>query len=290
MIFTVAEGSFRNSTIEPSINWSKLLNDPTAIVSSGDEFLRDDGGISKPIGIGCKLQYSGGPIATGTTVVLPCSGDYIKAFPKIVFVANTVVIAWKGVDETPNCRTDISAPLNPSQSEYVACVQNAISNSLTDLFSKQEMNKIDNLVLPAIGTGVGGVAKGFFYQSVAAAVAKCLEAAGCGQRLPKRIILVVWSGDRSTGGWNATRDAIARNIASLGDNWRLHYAPDSHIEKQARYLGVLLVLLVFVALSSVRQLLPESVAQRIDLPAGRLALAPGTRVGNCRRWHLFRTF
>lgn len=266
--FTVAEGSFEDSTIDPPVAWSKLLKNPAAIVSSGDEFLSNDGGISRPIGRGCNIRYSGDPIPTGTTVVLPCNGDYVKAFPKIVFVANAVVIAWKGVDETPNCRTDLSTPLNPSQPEYVACVQNAIGNSLTDLFSKQEMNRIDSLVLPALGTGTGGVAKGFFYQSVAAAVAKCLEAVGCGQRLPTRIILAVSSGDRSASGWTATKGAIARNIVSLGDSWRLHYTPDSHVERQARYLGVLLVLFVFVVLLSFQRWLPKTIAQRIALPEG----------------------
>ena len=42
--------------------------------------------------------------------------------------------------------------------------------------------------------------------------------------LPARIIYTVWSGDRS--GWTDTRDAIARNLVQLGDDWRLHYVPD----------------------------------------------------------------
>ena len=80
---------------------------------------------------------------------------------------------------------------------------------------------------------------------------------GCDRALPRRIILLVWSKDSA---WGETANAIARNLARLGDKWRLNYAPDTPIAKQARYLGVLLVLLVCVILLSFRNKLPPAVA------------------------------
>lgn len=79
--------------------------------------------------------------------------------------------------------------------------------------------------------------------------------------LPARIIYTVWSGDRS--GWTDTRDAIARNLVQLGDDWRLHYVPDSAIIKQARYLGILLVLLSFVILVIFDKELPVVISIRL---------------------------
>jgi len=51
--FILAEGKFSDSTIEPVAAWKSLLVAPTILVSSADEELRNDGGISKSIGRGC---------------------------------------------------------------------------------------------------------------------------------------------------------------------------------------------------------------------------------------------
>ena len=258
LVFEVAEGTFEKTTIEPPAIWSGLLNSPTLIVSSGDEVLRDDGGISLAIGAGCSIKELKQPIPTGTTFVTPCTGSYVQAFPNIRYVGSAIIVAWKGVSETSNCKTDSATPVAASQPEYVKCIQNAIENALGDLLGKYEMKSVDTIVLPALGTGTGGVDKGIFYGGLANVVEKCLTSTkGCDRALPRRIILLVWSKDSA---WGETANAIARNLARLGDKWRLNYAPDTPIAKQARYLGVLLVLLVCVILLSFRNKLPPAAA------------------------------
>jgi hypothetical protein len=163
LVFEVAEGTFEKSTIEPRAIWSGLLNSPTLIVSSGDEVLRDDGGISLAIGAGCSIKESKQPIPTGTTFVTPCTGSYVQAFPNIRYVGSAIIVAWKGVSETSNCKTDSATPVAASQPEYVKCIQNAIENALGDLLGKYEMRSVDTIVLPALGTGTGGVDKGIFF-------------------------------------------------------------------------------------------------------------------------------
>ena len=98
-----------------------------------------------------------------------CAGSYKKVFPNIQYVGSTVIVAWKGVDEAPNCRADSDTRIDASQTEYVKCIQNAIENSLANLFSKAQISSIDTIVMPALGTGTGRVAKGVFYR----AAAKC---------------------------------------------------------------------------------------------------------------------
>ena len=266
LMFEVAEGTFEKSTIEPRAIWAGLLKTPTLLVSSGDEVLRNDGGISLAIGAGCSVKEAKEPIPTGTTFVTPCTGSYVQAFPNIRYVANAIIVAWKGVSETPNCKTDSATPVAASQPEYVKCIQNAVENSLSDLLGKYEMKSVDTIVLPALGTGTGHVDKGVFYGGVASVVEKCLTSTkGCDRALPRRIILLVWSKDSA---WTETANAIARNLARLGDTWRLNYAPDTPIAKQARYLGVLLVLLVFVILLSFRNMLPAAVAEYLPIFEG----------------------
>jgi len=70
------------------------------------------------------------------------------------------------------------------------------------------------------------------------------------------------------GGWPETRDAIARNLVYLGDDWTSHYSPIGSIQKQARYLGVLLVLIAFVLAPSFRSILPAHFTKRLTIIDG----------------------
>ena len=266
LTFTVAEGTFNNSSIEPRDVWSNLLYDPTVIVSSGDQNLDNDGGISQPIGIGCNIQKENALIPTGATVMSPCSGNYAKLFPNVFYVASAVIVAWKGVAETPICTPDAGDLIASTQSQEIKCFQKAIESSLEHLFAKPQMTKINTLVLPALGTGVGKLPKGDFYRSATNAIEKCLDNSGC--LLPQRIIFLVRSGDTSGEDWQSIRDAIARNLFDLGDDWRLQYAPSTSLQKPARYSGVILVLLATTLLMLFRKHLPHGIAVRLPITEG----------------------
>jgi hypothetical protein len=259
----VAEGTFQDSTIQPQPIWSKILDKPSVIVSSADEVLRNTGGISKSIGSGCTIKQLDSLLPTGTTNFDHCEGSYKQEFPNIAYVASAIIVAWKGVSETPNCRLDPTTTIDPDQPGYTQCITNAIENALSGLFNRQEMVGIDTVVLPALGTGTGNVSKGDFYKSMYKALERCLQLSGCSEKLPRIIVLVVWSGETGLGAWTDTRDAIARNMTILGQNWMSHYVPNQQIQKRARFLGVLLVILVFVIAYSYRESLPAQISHRL---------------------------
>jgi hypothetical protein len=252
----IAEGNFTNETIEPSASWSQLLNEPTLIVSSADEHLRDNGGISQSIGVGCLIKSNLDiAIATGQIFPVECSGSYKKEFPNIRYVDRAIVVAWEGVPSRPNCMIfEPTAARTPEDKDR--CLLEAITRSLGNLFYSPEMTGINTLVLPALGTGTGELPKDKFYHAVSDALSACHAQPECDERLPPRIILAIVSGGGSP--WRETRDAIARSLADLNVAWRLHYSPKAPVAKEAQYLGVLLVLFAFLLGLSVRRFLPST--------------------------------
>jgi hypothetical protein len=254
----IAEGKFLDNTIEPTQSWSELLGKPTLLVSSADEHLRNDGGISRPIGAGCSIKEVDFTIPIGEAYATACVGPYKQAFPQITDVANVIIVAWSGVEEKANCKFDLDAKVEPSQAGYTQCIRKAIQDSLLRMFTST-VKRFDTVVIPALGTGTGRLSKGQFYDAATNALANCLSTLGCDQKLPRSIVFSIWVGDVRENGWPEVRDAIARNVVKLGSDVTSHYAPVSPIEKQARYIGILAVLFIFVVLLCSRRLLPEAI-------------------------------
>jgi hypothetical protein len=123
-------------------------------------------------------------------------------------------------------------------------------------------------VLPALGTGTAGVSKGVFYAAAFDILEKCLNSKqGCYRYLPNRLVFSVWSGEGMTG-WASTHDAIARTLAEFGNSWSNKYAPDQSVSKEARYLGIVIVLLTFVLLVDWHHGLPSAIAARVPVFEG----------------------
>ena len=268
----VAEGTFKQSSIEPVSQWSNILSKPSMLVSSADEHLRNDGGISRAIGSGCSIAQVQSPLPTGKVNIDVCAGDYKAKFPKLEFVASAVIVAWKGVSEKPNCRFD-DLSLQPYQPGFAKCFQTAIESALSSLFKSDDIARIDTLVLPALGTGTGRLSKGESYNSTINSLLACLQVAKCANNLPSSIVFLVWSGEANPGAWTETRDAVARNVATLAADWSGQYTSTLPIQKQARFVGILIVILVAVFAYSIQQHLPESISKRFPvLNAGSLWL------------------
>ncbi len=252
----VAEGWFKDTTIEPKATWSKILGGPSAIVSSADELLRNDGGISESIAAGCSIKSVPSPLPTGQVTLQRCTGNYKEVFPNLEYVASAIVVAWEGVDETRNCKFDAGAVISQKQSEYKECLRSAIITALGRLFYLPELAELDVLVMPALGTGTGQLPKGEFYNAASQAILSCLQTKGCAKNLPRSIVLAVWSGESNPNAWTETRRAIVRNILSLGQGWIAQFTPDLSLQKEARYIGVLLTIFVFVLAYCSQGLLP----------------------------------
>src|SRR5271170_1227385 len=132
----VAEGKFGPSSIEPEPVWIDLLKRPTLLVSSGDELLRNNGGISKSIGIGCDIKQVKIPLATGELFPSDCNGPYKRMYPNVQGVRSAIIKAWSSVDERADCEPKSISEIEGPQSEYTKCVSDAIKISLTSLFRK----------------------------------------------------------------------------------------------------------------------------------------------------------
>ncbi|MDO9414379.1 MAG: hypothetical protein Q7T81_17550 [Pseudolabrys sp.] len=243
---SLAEGTFEAETIRPETTWKKILANPSIVVSSADERLRNNGGISKLIGNGCGISESKNHISTGTAHIEDCIGPYSRKFQNFKYVANAIVVAWTAVAGVPNCKSDADTVVQHTASEYTKCIQNAIHGSLLDLFNKPAMSDINTLVVPALGTGVGALPVGLFYQSAADALIKCLTLIkGCERRLPRNIVFMVWHGQTN---WQETKQAIVTHLMRLGEAWRPNYMISDRLKIKSQYLGVLLVMLCFAIL------------------------------------------
>ena len=273
MSFIVAEGSFNASTIEPSQVWQPLLGKKTIIVSSADEKLRNDGGISKQIGSGCNIQEPKSTLATGAIIFSPCEGNYKDAFPNIESVASAIIKAWNGSGVKPAC--DLPSDIE-SEKTYSKCIQVAIESALQKLLASDEVRRVDALVLPELGTGTAQLEKGLFYQSVMNSLEKCLILTkGCEHVIPARIIFTVWAGDSKKDAWSQSRLELARSLEGLANDWHIPYEQAKQEAKEdtkyPRYLGVLMALLGFVCFPLFYSVFP-SVAQVPSTAPGSLSL------------------
>jgi hypothetical protein len=191
--FILAEGEFSVSSIEPVAAWKTLLVAPTILVSSADEELSNDGGISLSIGRGCDLSKPGYTAATGALVWSPCKGNYKETFPQIEWVGSAIIKAWNGVGKQPACDLQHATQ---SQKSYPKCIQYAVENALWRLFRSSEVKGTRIMVLPELGTGKAGVEKEYFYSAVTSAFEECLiSTKGCDQTIPASIVFSVWSGE-----------------------------------------------------------------------------------------------
>ena len=261
--FVLAEGAFSVSSIEPAATWKTLLVAPTILVSSADEQLRNDGGISLSIGQGCDLSKPGYEAATGAVVWSPCKGSYKKAFPQIEWVGSAIIKAWNGVGEMPTC--DLQHATR-SQKSYPKCIQYAVESALWNIFRSSEVKPIHIMVLPELGTGTAQVEKEYFYSAVTNAFKECLiSTKACDRRIPENIIFSVWSGDTANA-WNDTRSAAAKQLALLAASWKDPYNAarldsDALHTKAARFLGILLLLLIYVCLPLYSRFLPRFIME-----------------------------
>lgn len=257
--FVVVEGWFSKSSIEPESTWSSVLGKPSMLVSSADEKLSNDGGISFEIGRGCLLEQLQIEMATGRTKIDDCRGSYKTAFPELKYVASAIILAWNAVPEKRNCNAG-GRGLSSDQAGYVLCIQSAIESALGSLFAGADISEVDVLVLPELGTGTGRVSKGESYSAETKSIFNCLKAPKCSDNLPGTIVFSVWAGDTH---WPDTKRALARTVSDLGVQWEGIYAPTSPVQKQARFIGILLLILLGLIAHSFRNILPKPLASEV---------------------------
>jgi hypothetical protein len=91
------------------------------------------------LALGGSIGQSRSLLRTGTASLESCKGSYKQAFPNIEYVASAIVVAWKGVSETSNCKFDPNTTIGSDQPGYKQCIQSAIEGALGVLFNREEM-------------------------------------------------------------------------------------------------------------------------------------------------------
>jgi len=244
---SVVEGTFEDRTIEPEEVWQKVIGYKALLVNSADEYFRNDGGVSEHIGKGCTLNRVDQK-ATGDLIFTQCVGNYRDRFPGIIGVESAIIQAWSSVDEEKDCEPAAVSAVEGPQNYHNKCVTDAIERAMSTLLESLNPGEIDTIILPALGTGTARLPKSMFYLTAFKAIEKCLAAKNnCAMRLPKHFVLSVWSGE-GPDKWTETKSAIERTFSNFLKRWNIEYSPDSNFDKQARYLGISLALLVFMFL------------------------------------------
>lgn len=261
--FSVVEGTFSASSIEPMSTWSAVLQHPSMLVSSADERLSNDGGISYAIGIGCSLKPLQIELATGRARVDDCSGSYKTSFPQLRYVASAIILAWNAIPGKRNCNLGDRSLSSTDQGGYALCLQSAIESALGSLLSGPDIGQVETLVLPALGTGTGRLSKDESYSAEMKAILGCLKVAKCADNIPGTIVFSVWAGEPDR--WLETKKSLARNVSELGSQWSGLYSPSAHVEKKARFIGILLLILVGLILEALRNKLPKSFSEKMPV-------------------------
>lgn len=214
--FIVLEGELTNETILPLDLWKRYLHDGDyTLVSSVDENQSTDvAGIAGFVGHGCELQgYAGALLNLGDVAVHECgaNSNYAQRFGRGK-VANAAIIVWNPDRvERPACWK------TPNSDQYRDCVRQAIDNSLDNLLGPKHYDdlEVQTIVIPALATGAGRLAKDDFYQILCARLRRAISER---TRLwNSTIVLLVY---RGTADWPETKKAIAHRFGGMAESWK----------------------------------------------------------------------
>jgi hypothetical protein len=230
----LVQGEFFDEAIEPRNSWRQLGSD-ALIVSSVDEDRSDIGPSSGPIAHGCTVSLSTEKLQLGQAGIIPCNGPYKEGGH----------IQWVGV-LSPLIWSTESTEVHPcwerygitSDDGYQACLGLTVKDSLQDLFSQLQdprFRGVDAMILPAIGTGVGGLSKASFYHTLLADILVAELTKGHG--LPRTIVLQARRSEtRST--WPETHSAISAALAKSVITWNFQSDHESKDSEWPSLIGV----------------------------------------------------
>lgn len=226
----IAEGTFEPERITPERTWDRP-GVQAMLVNSVDELHRNNGGISLRIAAGCGLERLEGDAAQiGEVVITPCAGAYSDQ--GVTRVANAAVVIWEGDAERPRCGREHGADA------YRTCISGTIESALEDLVRRlPTAGSPDVLIVPALGTGTGGLPMEDFYQVVSDVLTASIQNEASSAALPRRIVLHVWH-RWSPDEWRRARSALANLATRITDYWTIESSGLRSTTTPANLLGV----------------------------------------------------
>ena len=252
----VAEADFLESTIDGSERWDPVLLGDAILVNSVDEFHRNNGGMSKSIARGCGLKSmnpdpdrADHADQIGDVTFEACQGPYSSV--GIGHVANVALIVWRDDKGRGRCRdvahvetvgtSDDGYSADPT---YASCISGWIGYAMSDLLIRRaEVESPSTVLIPALGTGTGGVPPEATYQAYRRVIEDLLALSEASSSLPDNLVLLLWRG-WSPDQWAAHQIAIANLVSELHNRWAMRAVKYRQIAPLATLLGVLSGLIV----------------------------------------------
>jgi hypothetical protein len=242
----VAEADFSAEEIG---NWKRVDAKSLLLVNSVDEMQSIDGGISRPIGLGCNLEaHEGVALSVGDVTRHACNGRY-KANSGVTDVANVAIITGDADRlQHPACFKKYDYTLSDS---YRDCVTKEVTLAMPRIIELKDDGKkpYDNMIVPALGTGTGQIEKAEFYRIFFRSIISNLQGPSRGADLPSNIYLQVWSREDS---FPRVIDGVRDGVEASVSAWR----SASHEQRSKAWLrlagaaGGLALLMVFTRVSS----------------------------------------
>lgn len=188
----VIEGTFSPSGISAPEQWISAGWRQALVVNSVDQQQSNSPGLSGAINLGCGIHPSSDVLLDrGGAQIHECVADSPYRKYGITRTANVAVITWKAVSENEPC-FDMSRDSQRNQAEE--CVESSVREGLRNVLGAinrlERESKPDAIVLPALGTGFGGLPKARFYRVAGEVVLS--ELSSPSGYLPPSIYFHVW--------------------------------------------------------------------------------------------------
>jgi hypothetical protein len=206
-----------DTSFDAQPDW-KSLGERLLILNSVDEAQSIDGGISGPIGAGCGLDKADRPtLNRGDVDFHECQGVYHDKFG-IDTVANVAIVVWANPDSEK--RPCWNAEGSDIESKYQACVKEDTSNAIVNFIDQvRTQQDVNGIIVPAVGTGTGRLAKEDFYFLFFSQISLILNDAEASKNFPKNVYLLVNPSDTAVA-WGQTRNAIATSLGRIATIWQ----------------------------------------------------------------------
>jgi hypothetical protein len=251
----LVEGTFSTSFIEPLNTWTQIGH-RVLLINSVDQDQTISGGISGQIGVGCEIDNAVGQrrLNIGDVAFRECNGAY-REQSHVRWVANLAVVVWENPDSDK--RPCWNAEAGDPRAKYQQCVADDTTTGVRTFFKELHQHpnlNPDAIVIPALGTGTGQLAKETFYRILFEQIYSELGRAKPKNKSASTIYLQVFGGEPPEG-WSKTKNAISAALAEKVEDWSdAEHSTDA--TEWASFVGVAGGMSIFLVLSAMNLKVP----------------------------------
>lgn len=238
---SIIEGQFESTAITPAETWKARGWRNAMLVNSVDQAQSASGGMSGAVINGCGLPNQGASLPRGGVEIHACAKGAPYRSLGIKSVANMAVVTFAQAMGSDPCKGNLR--------EESQCVKESVDRGLQNLFRQLRTlppsERPEVLVIPAIGTGTGGMDKTNYYPILTRVL--LFERDFPNGFLPPRIYLHEWNDPRN--GYANASYSISNEVPALEDAW-LPKGPQASGSLFLIFSGSCVALVIFQAIYS----------------------------------------